>query len=110
MGTASLVLGIVLIVFGLAYWLILEAVPWPVDFSNMLIVSIPSVIIGALFLKKYDRDKKKEKEPIQNNEPEEKEEKMSESEYQKTIIAVVGISIAFILIIAISSWSSASPP
>jgi len=104
LGTASLVLGIVLIVFGLAYWLIMEAVPWPVDIFNMLIVSIPSVIIGALFLRKYDKDKKKEKEPIQNNEPGEKEETMSKSEYQKTIIAVVGITIAFILIITLSSF------
>ena len=104
MGTASLVLGIVLIVFGLSYWLIMEAVPWFVDILNVLIVSIPSVIIGALFLRKYDRDKKKENEPIQNNEPEKKEEKMSKSEYQKTIIVVVGLTIAIILIIALSSF------
>jgi len=103
MGTASLVLGIVLIVFGLSYWLIMEAVPWFVDILNVLIVSIPSVIIGALFLRKYDRDKKKENEPIQNNEPEKKDEKMSKSEYQNTIIVVVGLTIAFILIIALSS-------
>ena len=108
MGTASLVLGIVLIVFGLSYWLIMEAVPWFVDILNVLIVSIPSVIIGALFLKKYDRDKKKEKEPIQNNEPEEKEEKMSKSEWQKTIIAVVGVTIAFILIIVLGYLPSVS--
>jgi len=110
LGTTSLVLGIGLIVFGLAYWLIMEAVPWFVDTLNVLIISIPSIIIGALFLRKYDKDKKKEKEPIQNNEPEEKEDKMSKSEYQKTIIVVAGLIIAFILIIALSSWPSASQP
>jgi len=106
MGTASLVLGSGLIVFGLAYWLIMEAVPWPVDILDMFIVSVPSVVIGALFLRKYDRDKKNlEKTQIQNNEPEEEDEpevKMSKSEWEKTIIVVVGLNIALILTVVLA--------
>jgi len=105
MGTASLALGIGLIVSGFGYFLISMAVPWLVEWLDIIIISIPLIVVGAFFLRKHDRDKKKdlENKPIQNNEPEKKDEKMSKSEYQKTIIVVVGLTIAFILIIALSS-------
>ena len=61
MGTASLVLGIGLLVSGLGYFLISVAVPWEVYYLDILIFSIPLIVVGAFFLRKYDRDRKKEK-------------------------------------------------
>ena len=110
MGTASLAIGIGLVIAGFGYFLISVAVPWEVYYLDIIIFSIPLVVVGGFFLRKYDRDKKKENGPIQNNEPENKEEKMSKSEYQITIIVVAGLTIAIILIIALSSLSSARPP
>ena len=61
MGTASLVLGVGLLVSGLGYFLISVAVPWEVYYLDILIFSIPLIVVGAFFLRKYDRDRKKEK-------------------------------------------------
>jgi len=64
-GTASLVLGIVLIGMGI-YFLFTQGTNTPAedaiyDLAARLILGIPSIVIGGLLLRKYDRDKKKEK-------------------------------------------------
>ena len=67
MGTASLIVGIGFMLVGFAviaqgmlttYYTIEQMI----DIITLnLIIGLPFVVIGALFLKKYDRDKKKEK-------------------------------------------------
>ena len=68
MGTASLVIGIILIFIGFGFvvdalffnfYLTQEGMKSTV--IGTLIISIPIIAAGGLFLRKYDRDKKKEK-------------------------------------------------
>jgi len=67
MGTAGLVLGTVLILFGffLISIILLSQAPtqeeWNDSLLSILIISIPMIVIGSLLLRKHDRDKKKEK-------------------------------------------------
>ncbi len=67
MGTTSLVLGLVFFLFGFGIVgiVLLSSQPTQDDWYSSLfgsfIISIPLVIVGSLFLRKYDRDKKKEK-------------------------------------------------
>ena len=66
MGTASLVIGLALIIIG--FYIIIELLnsgslaedPLLV-LLGMLVFGVPLIAGGALFLRKYDRDKKKEK-------------------------------------------------
>jgi len=65
MGTASLVIGLGLIILG--FFLIIQTFvsPSTVEYEYVLlgtlIVSAPLIAVGGLLLRKYDRDKKKEK-------------------------------------------------
>jgi len=68
MGTASLVFG--LIAIGAGLWLSVDMIysfGWQTDEQiadsglGFLIIVIPLFIVGGLLLRKYDRDKKKEK-------------------------------------------------
>ncbi len=65
MGTASLVFGMILIGAGLYFIFVVttsvteeDAI---FDLFARLIVGIPMMVIGGLLLRKYDRDRKKEK-------------------------------------------------
>jgi len=68
MGTASLVFGLILIGFGL-YTIIDMMNNWQFYDEHdkgtialiYLIISVPMFVIGGLLLRKYDRDKKKDK-------------------------------------------------
>ena len=69
MGTVSLVFGMILIGFGLfiTLWMFVEMVQVG-DRENFalygfafLIVPVPIFVVGGLLLRKYDRDRKKEK-------------------------------------------------
>jgi len=65
-GTASLVFGLILIGFGSYVLFILETGVVTdeeilYDFGGRLIVAIPCFVIGGLLIRKYDKDKKKEK-------------------------------------------------
>jgi len=63
MGTASLVIGLGLIILG--FFLIIQTFvsPSTVEYEYVLfatlIVSAPLIAVGGLLLRKYDRDKKK---------------------------------------------------
>jgi len=59
MGTASLVLGIALIGAGFGYFLVAEASIYYYGPTSTITISIILIVIGALLLRKYDRDKKK---------------------------------------------------
>lgn len=67
MGTASLVIGLALIIFGFYFiYEFLNGVYYTDEsMENALIgtfiLAIPFIVGGALLLRKYDRDKKKEK-------------------------------------------------
>ncbi len=64
MGTASLVIGLILILGGFGIFLGGNDDPtlaWHFFFLAQLIIAIPIIVVGALFLRKYDRDRKKEK-------------------------------------------------
>ena len=65
MGTASFVVGLILIGLGIYVQFVLPTFPVSDqdaidDFTGKLIVSIPMVVIGWLFLRKFKRDLKKE--------------------------------------------------
>jgi len=104
-GTASLVSGIMLVLIGfatigqalLANYFTLEQFFDSLAFN--IIIGLPFIIVGALLLRKYDRDKKKEKEPIQNNVPEKEVELVKESEWSpKKSPTVKGIFIGVIVV------------
>jgi len=64
MGTASLVIGLILILGGFGMFLVGNDDPtleWHFFFLAQLIIAIPLIVVGGLLLRKYDRDKKKEK-------------------------------------------------
>jgi len=107
-GTASLVSGIMLVLIGfatigqalLANYFTLEQFFDSLVFN--IIIGLPFIIVGALLLRKYDRDKKKEKEPIQNNVPEKEVELVKESEWspKRTPIlkgVIIGIIVALVI-------------
>jgi len=61
-GTASLVIGLILILGGFGMFLVGTTDPtigWYFFFLAQMIVGIPMIVVGALFLRKYDRDRKK---------------------------------------------------
>ncbi len=64
MGTASLVFGLILIGVGIYILLIVKTysdvdLVW--DMFVRLVIALPSFVIGGLLLRKYDKDRKKEK-------------------------------------------------
>ena len=65
MGTLSLILGISLIVlsFGIIAFSLFYPTPelkdWFMGIFGSLIFAIPMIIIGAIFIRRYDKDKKK---------------------------------------------------
>jgi len=62
MGTRSLALGIGLMVVGFSILIIVEpdpSVEWPINILGKLIISIPIMILGAFFIREYDKVKKK---------------------------------------------------
>ena len=66
MGTASLVIGLALIIFG--FYLIIQAFNTTYEVGEafyelfaVLIISVPLIVGGALLLRKFDKDRKKEK-------------------------------------------------
>lgn len=70
MGTASLVFGLILIgiglFFGLGFFYVI--VVYPEILNNLvwallvsIVFTIPFLVVGGLLLRKYDRDRKKEK-------------------------------------------------
>ena len=64
MGTASLVIGIILILGGFGIFLgggDDPTIEWYFLFLAQLILGIPLIVVGALFLRKYDKDREKEK-------------------------------------------------
>jgi len=63
-GTASLVFGLICIGVGLYFFFIVDPemeAPLELLIIAKLIFLIPLVVIGGLFLRKYDKDRKKEK-------------------------------------------------
>jgi len=63
-GTASLVFGLILIGVGIYILLIVKTysdvdLVW--DMFVRLVIAVPSFVIGGLLLRKYDKDRKKEK-------------------------------------------------
>jgi len=68
-GTASLVFGLILIGFGLFFslWMFVEMIQGggQVEFVyyglGFLIFAVPIFVVGGLFLRKFDKDRKKEK-------------------------------------------------
>jgi ABC-type dipeptide/oligopeptide/nickel transport system permease component len=63
-GTASLVFGLILIGVGIYILLIVKTysdvdLVW--DMFVRLVIALPSFVIGGLLLRKYDKDRKKEK-------------------------------------------------
>ena len=64
MGTASLVIGLGLIIAG--FFNILyqaEQVVDPVIYTIEVIIGIVLIVVGGLLLRKYDKDRKKDKTP-----------------------------------------------
>jgi len=65
MGTASLVIGLGLIILGFFIVIQFFISPTTVELEYLLlgtlIISAPLIAIGGLLLRKYDKDKKKEK-------------------------------------------------
>ncbi len=64
MGTTSLVFGLILIGVGIYILLIVKTysdvdLVW--DMFVRLVIALPSFVIGGLLLRKYDKDRKKEK-------------------------------------------------
>ena len=63
MGTASLVIGIAMIGFGFFFAMYLLTSPTTVEAGYVLLITLifagPIIAIGGLFLRKYDKDKKK---------------------------------------------------
>ena len=68
MGTASLVFGLALIIIGFGFIIneIIDVEPTVEEWGSevlvvILVLGIPLIVVGSLLLRKYDRDKKKEK-------------------------------------------------
>jgi len=65
LGTASLVIGFILIIIGfmIILLMLLTNAPtqeeWFDQVLGSLIVGIPIIVVGAVFLRKYDKDKRK---------------------------------------------------
>ena len=62
MGTASLAIGIGLMVAGVSILIIFEPDPnvkWYYNVLGKLIIAIPIMVLGAFFIREYDKDKKK---------------------------------------------------
>jgi len=57
-GTASLVIGLALILLG--FYFIIELMNSDYWILGILVFSVPLIAGGALFLRKYDKDKKKD--------------------------------------------------
>ena len=98
MGTASLIIGIILIIIG--FFLITQHLvsssptleQWNNTLLAFLIIGIPMIVVGGLLLRKYDNDKKKENEPIQNKEP---EVSWKYPILKGVIIGIIAVSIIF---------------
>ena len=68
MGTASLVIGLALIIIGFGFIIneIMDVESTVEEWGSevlvvILVLGIPLIVVGSLFLRKYDRGKKKEK-------------------------------------------------
>ncbi len=94
MGTASLVIGLGLIIIGFFLAVYFLTSPTTEEFQYVLlgtlIISAPPIAIGGLLLRKYDSDKKKEKEGNVKQPP----RSLRKSPILKgTIIGIIAVSI-----------------